>query len=111
MVLLTRILPFSRKLSGFHRKSAIVIWTRLARETPSSVAEWKPCCRLTNRQASSLADLQRKGHQRLLLRCLRWQKNRVTALAIISCCNKSVRADAGWFTWLNRRHRSAGGSL
>src|SRR6266404_4201364 len=110
MVLLTRILPSSRKLSGFHRRGAIVIWTRLARETSSSVAEWKPCYWLTNRQAIFLADRQRRGHQKLPLRRLRWQKNRVTALAITSCSNRLVRADAEWFTWLNRRHRSAGGS-
>src|SRR6266566_8109803 len=109
MVLLTRILPSSRKLSGFHRRGAIVIWTRLARETSSSVAEWKPCYRLTNRQAISLADQLQAGRQEQLKRCRR-EKNRATALVITSCYNKSVRADAAWFTWLNRRHPSGGGS-
>jgi len=36
MVLLTRILPSSRKLSAFRRKSGIVIWTRLVSQTSSS---------------------------------------------------------------------------
>src|SRR6266567_3260481 len=111
MVLLTRILLFSRKLSAFRRKTAIVIWTRLVRQTSSSADEWKPCYRLTNRQAISLEDRQRRGHQKLLLRYLRWQKNRATALAITSCYNRLVRADAGWFTWRSRRNRSGGGSL
>src|SRR6266404_5959211 len=109
MVLLTGILPSSRRLSAFRRRSAIVIWTRLARETSSSAAEWKPCCLLMSTRAISLEDRQRRGRQKLL----RWfprEKNRATALAITSCYNKSERADAGWFTWLNRRHRSAGGS-
>src|SRR6266853_3291422 len=110
MVLLTRILPSSRKLSAFRRKSAIVIWTRLARETMSSVAEWKPCYRLTNTRAISLADRLRTGQQEQLKR-FRREKNRATALAITSCYNRLVRADAGWFTWLNRRSLSGGGSL
>src|SRR6266852_8126063 len=107
MVLLTRILPSSRKLSGFHRRVAIVIWTRLARETSSSVAEWKPCYRLTNGQAISLADQLQAGRQEQLKRCRR-EKNRVTALAITSCYNRLVRAVAGWFTWPNRKSLSAG---
>src|SRR6266478_821912 len=110
MVVLTRILPSSRKLSAFRRKTAIVIWTRLVRQTSNSAAEWKPCCRLTNRQAISLADQLQTGQQEQLKR-FRREKNRATALAITSCSNKSVRADAGWFTWRNRRHRSAGGLL
>src|SRR6266511_3675410 len=110
MVLLTRILPSSRKLSAFRRKSGIVIWTRLVSQTSSSAAEWKPCYRLTNRQAISLEDPQRRGHQKPL-RCLRREKNRATSLAITSCYNRLVRADAGWFTWLNRRSLSGGGSL
>src|SRR5260221_14511997 len=103
MVLLKRILPFSRKRSAFRRKSGIVIWTRLVRQTSSSADEWKPCYRLSNRRAISLADQQRTDRQKLLLSCLRREKNRATALAITSCFNKSVRADAGWFTWRNRR--------
>src|SRR5216683_7244640 len=109
MVLLTRILLFSRKLSAFRRKTAIVIWTRLVRQTSSSADEWKPCYRLTNRQAISLADQLQAGQQEQFKR-FRREKNRATALAITSCYNKSVRADAEWFTWLNRRHPSGGGS-
>src|SRR6266478_4556152 len=109
MVLLTRILPSSRKLSAFRRKTAIIIWTRLVRQTSSSADEWKPCSMLTNRQAISLADQLQAGQQKLLRR-LRGQKNRATALAITSCSNRLVRVDAGWFTWLNRRHPSGGGS-
>src|SRR6266702_2525898 len=108
MVLLTRLLPSSRKLSAFRRKTAIVIWTRLVRQTSSSGDEWKPCSRLTNRQAISLADQLQAGQQEQLKR-LRREKNRATALAITSCSNRLVRADAGWFTWLNRRHPSGGG--
>src|SRR6266576_2034717 len=108
MVVLTRTLPSSRKLSAFRGKTAIVIWTRLARQTSSSAAEWKPCYRLTNSQAISLADQLRTGRQEQF-KGFRREKNRVTALAITSCYNRLVRADAGWFTWLNRRHRSAGG--
>src|SRR6266508_3004391 len=110
MVVLTRILLFSRKLSGFHRRSAIVIWTRLARETSSSADEWKPCYRLMSMRAISLRDLQRRGQQEQLKR-FRREKNRATALAITSCSNRLVRADAAWFTWLNRRSQSGGGSL
>src|SRR5882724_3031692 len=110
MVLLTRILPSSRKLSAFRRKSGIVIWTRLVSQTSSSVDEWKPCYRLTNRQAISLADQLRTGWQEELKR-FRREKNRATALAITSCSNRLVRADTGWFTWLNRRSLSGGGSL
>src|SRR5712671_3975313 len=105
MVLLTRILPSSRRRSALRRRSAIAIWTRLARETPSSVSEWKPCCRLTNRQAISLADPLQADQQEQFKR-FRREKNRATALAISSCYNRLVRADAGWFTWLNRRSRS-----
>src|SRR6266581_4379966 len=108
MVLLTRILPSSRKLSAFRRKSAIVIWTRLVRQTSSSADAWKPCCRLTNRQAISLADQLRAGRQDQL-KHFRREKNQATELAITSCCNRLVRAGAEWFTWRNRRHRSAGG--
>src|SRR5947207_1098906 len=109
MVLLTRILPSSRRLFAFRRRSAFVIWTRLARETTSCAAEWKPCYRLTNRQAISLADQLQAGRQEQRKR-FRREKNRATALAITSCYNRLVRADAGWFTWLNRRHPSGGGS-
>ena len=38
-------------------------------------------------------------------------KNPATASAITSCSNRSVKADAVWFTWPNRRNQSAGGSL
>src|SRR6266404_9336399 len=105
MVLLRRILPSSRKLSAFRRKSAIVIWTRLVRQTPSSAAEWKPCYWLTNRQAISLANQLQAGQQEQFKR-FRREKNRATALAITSFSNRLVRADAGWFTWLNRRSLS-----
>src|SRR6267154_551230 len=110
MVLLTRILPSSPKLCAFRRKTASVIWTRLVRQTSNSAAESKPCWRLTNRQAISLADQLQTGQQEQLKR-FRREKNRATALAITSCYNRLVRADAGWFTWLNRRSRSGGGSL
>src|SRR6266404_2943093 len=109
MVVLTRILPSSRKLSVFRRKTVIVIWTRLVRQTASSGDEWKPCSRLTNRQAISLADHLQAGQQKQLKR-FRREKNRATALAITSCSNRLVRADAGWFTWWNRRSLSGGGS-
>src|SRR5258708_33078343 len=105
MVLLTRILPSSRKLSAFRRKTAIVIWTRLVRQTSSSADEWKPCYKLTNRQAISLADQLRTGWQEQLKR-FRREKNRATALAITRCYNRLVRADAEWFTWPNRRSLS-----
>src|SRR5260221_11302110 len=110
MVLLKRILPFSRKRSAFRRKTAIVIWTRLVRQTSSSADEWKPCYRLTNRRAISLEDRQQTGQQEQIKR-FRREKNRATALAITSCYNRLVRADAEWFTWLNRRSLSGGGAL
>src|SRR6266704_6958268 len=105
MALLTGILPSSRRLSAFRRRSAIVTWTGLARETPSCAGEWKSYYRLTNSQAISLADQPQTGQQEQLKR-FRREKNRATALAITSCCNRLVRADAEWFTWLNRRHPS-----
>src|SRR5258708_10643220 len=100
MVLLTPRLPSSPKLCAFRRKTAIVIWTRLVRQTSNSAAESKPCWRLTNRQAISLADQLQTGQQDQLKR-FRREKNRATALAITSCSNKSVRADAERVTQLN----------
>jgi len=32
-------------------------------------------------------------------------KNRVIGLAATNCCNKSVKADAAWFTWRNKSSR------
>src|SRR4051794_2668837 len=108
MVLLTRILLSSRRLSAFRPRSAIAIWTRLVTQTSSSADEWKPCCRLTNRRAISLANQLRAGRQEQFKR-FRREKNRVIALAITSCYNRLARADAGWFTWRNSRHPSADG--